>query len=286
MEKIILKKGKWMKRILLLIILVLISCFFGFATEYDTNFSTQDYLEYLNTLQNPMGNTSTDTALNFHNLFDYNKIIKQIQSLFSVQNINQGKWHHILEKSKHASLIVFFLAVGGIAVLVYGYKLFPFLLLVFGALLGGFSTYNVIVRFFEVSENELLLFVILGAIIAALAALLFKNAFVFLLGASFGLFVSQMILNLYLTQIVNTLLFMVFTAGLFALVVFLFKKWFIFFFTSLLGSVAIVFAAQYLILLVFQNTSFKNQLFTFSSIVLFLILLITGFLIQFKTNKN
>src|SRR6056297_3461831 len=269
-----------------LLLIIFMMGYFCFTADHEATVSVQNYLDYLQTLQNMTEKATEGSSLQLQDVFDFGKIEGQIHSLLIPENLNNGRWQESIRKNKHASLMVFFLAIGGIIILLYGYKLFPFLMMVFGAFFGAITTYNVMRYFFEVSENQLVLWVILGAIIAAVAALLLKNIFIVLVGASFGLFCAQFILVLLSLPLENTLLFTVFITVLFAVSVLFVKRLFIFFFTSLCSSMMCVFAAQYLILEVFQSASYKEQLFSYASIVLFLVLFITGFFIQYKTNKS
>jgi hypothetical protein len=158
--------------------------------------------------------------------------------------------------------------------------------MIFGAYLGSIATYNVIERFFTVRESELLLFVIMGTVIMAIASLLLRNIFIFLFGAVFGLFISQIVLAFFSLPITNTFLFMIFVAILFAVFVLLFKRFFMIFLTSLTGSILLVFSAQYLVLELFQSISFEDQFFTYTSLIVFSMMLIFGLFFQFKTTKR
>jgi hypothetical protein len=253
----------------------------------DPNFSTQDYIDYLNSLQKITEEKKGQNPIfSMSNLFNFRKIEEEINFIFSPKRINKGELYTRVQKNDHASLLVFFLALGGITILFYGYKMLPFLIMLFGAYLGSIATYNVIIRFFTITSAELTLFVILGTIIMAIAALLLRNMFVCLFGAAFGLFISQVILTFFSFEITNTLLFMLFIAVLFAVFVLLFKRFFMITLTALCGSIMLVFSAQYLVLELFKNLSYTEQLFNYTSIVVFLITLIIGVSFQFKTTKR
>lgn len=272
---------------LLFILLIVLSAFSTAQANPDTEISTKDYMDYLNSLQT-VSTPKNETAipLLFRNLFNFKRIEEQIRIIFAPEKINRGEFQNNIRRTEHASLIVFFVALGGIAILFYGYKLLPFLIMIFGAYLGSIATYNVIERFFTVRESELLLFVIMGTVIMAIASLLLRNIFIFLFGAVFGLFISQIVLAFFSLPITNTFLFIIFVAILFAVFVLLFKRFFMIFLTSLTGSILLVFSAQYLVLELFQSISFEDQFFTYTSIIVFSMMLIFGLFFQFKTTKR
>jgi len=270
----------------MILIFVFGSCLLS-AANPETDFSTQDYINYLNSLQQPSRAQVEKGSGHFlKNILNFDRIEKQINVIFSPERINKGEFQSRIRESKHGSLIVFFVALAGLAVLLYGYRLYPVLIMIFGAWLGSVASYNVLERYFSMTGSELTLFVILGTIIMAIASLLLRNMFVFLFGAAFGVFISQIVLTFISFKISNTLLFVLFLAILSAVLVLLFKKAFMIFFTSLLGGVSIVFSAQYVVLELFEHFSFKDQLFSYSSIVLFLILLIAGIFFQIKANRQ
>jgi hypothetical protein len=167
-----------MKRFFFCVIIFLICCC-SLTAAPDPNFSIQDYIDYINSLQKITEEKKGQNPIfSMGNLFNFKKIEEEIRFIFSPKRINKGELHTRVKKNDHASLLVFFLALGGFAGLLYGYKILPFLIMLFGAYLGSIATYTVIIRFFTVTSAELTLFVILGTIIMAIAALLLRNMFV------------------------------------------------------------------------------------------------------------
>ncbi|HOO33298.1 MAG TPA: DUF4203 domain-containing protein [Thermotogota bacterium] len=276
-----------MEKFFLILLLIGLLCNPLFAANPDTEISTEDYYNYLNSLNNVQkSQNDSGIPILYRNLFNFDRIEEQIRVIFSPEKINKGELLTKMRTNRHASLIVFFIALGGVAVLFYGYKLLPVLIMLFGAYLGSVATYNIVQRFFTVTNAELALFVILGTVIMAIASLLLRNIFIFLFGAAFGLFISQVVLTLFTFEISNTLLFTVFIAILFAVFVLLLKKFFMIFLTALTGSVLVVFSVQYLLLEVFTSLTTSHQFFRYLSLVLFLILLIVGSFFQFKTSRK
>lgn len=253
----------------------------------DITVSIQEYMDYLDAMQNATTLTAEiKNNSNFGDLFDLKKIEEKINDFFSLDKINKGNLYKSVKENDHSSLLVFFLALGGLAVLVYGYRTLPFLIMIFGAYLGSLATNYIANRFFTLSNNELILTVVLGGLVMAVISLFARTLFVCLFGAVFGAFVTQLILALFPFEITNTLIYLLFAAILFAVIVLLFKRAFMIFLTSFIGSLLLVFASQYIVLEVFKKLSYADQLFNYTSIVIFLITLIAGIFFQFKTTSK
>ncbi len=257
-------------------LLSLLLCGFLFAENPENTLSIKEHMDYLDAMQNAI---ESETGIK--------KITSErFKAFFSLDNINKGSLHKAVKENDHASLLVFFLALGGLVLLLYGYKILPLLIMIFGVCLGFFATSYICDRFFSLSHDELILFLIIGVLITAVTSLLLRTIFLCLFGAAFGGFFSQLIMALCSFDITNRLLFMALMAILFAVTVLLLKRLFMIVLTSLIGSLLLVFSSQYLVLELFKNLSYTDQLFNFTSIVVFLISIISGLFFQFKTTKK
>ena len=127
-----------------------------------------------------------------------------------------------------------------------------------------------------------MLFVIMGTVIMAIASLLLRNIFIFLFGAVFGLFISQIVLAFFSLPITNTFSFMIFVAILFAVFVLLFKRFFMIFLTSLTGSILLVFFCTISCSRIVSVHFIEDQFFTYTSLIVFSMMLIFGLFFNLK----